>query len=183
MARFVPTFQCWSAEELHRFLVVADGNAHFALWRLAASTGMRRGEVLGLRWQDVDLEHRLVTVRRQLIRDGDALAFGHPKTAAGRRTICIDTNTALALEQLRVRQAALRDGGRLASGRADDLVFCRANGLPRDPDAVSHQFAELIGRAGLPRIRFHDLRHTHATMLCGPRSIQRSSKSAWATPA
>ena len=164
MARFIPTFRCWSAEELHRFLIAADRDAHFALWRLAASTGMRRGEVLGLRWHDVDLQRRLVTVRRQLIRDGDALAFGHPKTAAGRRTICVDANTMLALEKHRVRQAALRGNCNLASGRADDLVFCRANGLPRDPDAVSHQFAELIVRAGLPKIRFHDLRHTHATI-------------------
>ena len=183
MARFVPTFQCWSAAELHRFLVMSDDDAHFALWRLAASTGMRRGEVLGLRWHDVDLYRHHVTVRRQLVRDGDALAFGHPKTAAGRRTICIDANTVEALIKHRARQASARRDMRLAPAHADDLVFCRANGQPRDPDAVSHQFAELIVRAGLPKIRFHDLRHTHATIALQAAINPKVVQSALATPA
>ena len=160
MGNSLPAVRGWSAAELHTFLTAVEDEPDYPLWRLAASTGMRRGELLGLRWTDIDLDRGLVSVQRQLVRNGDALEFGHPKTAAGRRTVCLDQTTVRILADHRDRQA------RIAAARTfvADLVFCRANGAPRDPDVVTHQFIERAVRAGLPRIRLHDLRHTHASI-------------------
>jgi integrase len=156
--------QWWTPDELHAFLTAVEMEPSFALWRLAASTGMRRGELLGLQWSDVDLERGLLSVQRQLVRNGDSLGFGPPKTWAGRRTIYVDGTT---LEVLRTHQIQqIRD--KLAGGSAyrehSNLVFCRADGSPHDPDVVSHLFARLVLRTGLRRIRLHDLRHTHASI-------------------
>jgi integrase len=152
--------RCWTSAELRRFLLAAENDPNFALWRLAASTGMRRGELLGLRWRDIDLDRGLVTVQRQLLRNGKEVGFGQPKTAAGRRTVCLDPTTADALGRHRDRQVAKTD----STVGSLDLVFCRRDGRPRDPDAVSHQFADQIRELGLPHIRLHDLRHTHASL-------------------
>jgi len=103
-----------------------------------------------------------VTVERQLVRNGDHLEFAHPKTAAGHRTICLDAATIAALLERRRCQAGLSDGDQEGDGTA--LVFGRPDGRPRDPDTVTHQFRVEAERAGMPRIRFHDLRHTHATI-------------------
>jgi integrase len=160
MGHSLPTVRCWSPSELHRFLVAVEGEPDYPLWRLAANTGMRRGELLGLRWSDLDLDRGQVSVQRQLVRNGDSVEFGHPKTAAGRRTVCIDSATAEVLAAHRRQQSE----GRRQSEGFTQLVFCRADGQPRDPDAVTHQFIERAIRAGLPRIRLHDLRHTHASI-------------------
>jgi integrase len=123
---------------------------------------MRRGEVLGLRWRDLDFRLGRVTVERQLVRNGDHLEFAHPKTAAGHRTICLDAATVAALLEHHRRQRGVAD-----DDSGDDrlaLVFARRDGRPRDPDTVTHQFRVEAERAGMPRIRFHDLRHTHATI-------------------
>jgi integrase len=154
----------WSAAELHCFLCAVADNANFALWRLAAFSGMRRGELLGLRWRDVDLELSVLSVQRQLIRNGPIVAFGEPKTMAGRRTIVLDSATVEALKAHQNQQASVRRvlGDRYLSEL--DLVFCGRDGGPRDPDAVTHQFVRQVLRVGLPRIRFHDLRHTHASI-------------------
>ena len=154
------TVRCWSPEELRSFLAAVEDEPDYPLWRLAASTGMRRGEMLGLRWGDFDLVRGTVSVQRQLVRNGDSVGFGHPKTAAGRRTVCLDAVTLDALAahwQRRVSFAA-------PCALAPDLVFCKPDGRPRDPDVVTQQFIRRAMRAGLPRIRLHDLRHTHATI-------------------
>jgi integrase len=134
------------------------------MWRMSASTGMRRGELLGLRWRDIDLERGMVCVQRQLIRNGRVMEFCHPKTPAGRRTICLDVATVSELVAHQERQAEVVGTVDGFPGHDLDLVFCRKNGQPKDPDAVSHRFVELVKRLGLPRIRLHDLRHTHATI-------------------
>jgi integrase len=160
MGHSLPTVRGWSPGQLHTFLTAVEDEPDYPLWRLAASTGMRRGELLGLRWTDIDLERGLVSVQRQLVRNGNALEFGRPKTAAGRRTLCLDQSTVRILAEHRQRQAESAAARRLTP----DLVFCRANGAPRDPDVVTHQFIQRAVRAGLPRIRLHDLRHTHASI-------------------
>ncbi|MGB2940304.1 MAG: tyrosine-type recombinase/integrase [Candidatus Dormiibacterota bacterium] len=163
MARSRPPVRCWLPAELHRFLAAVAGEPDYAMWRMSASTGLRRGELLGLCWRDIDLEQATVCVQRQLIRNGRQMEFCHPKTPAGRRTICLDPTTISALVAHRDYQIRV---GAAEGPRSDDqaLVFCQKNGRPRDPDAVSHRFAEIVRQVGLPRIRLHDLRHTHATI-------------------
>jgi integrase len=135
----------------------------FPLLRLAATTGMRRGEVLGLRWRDVDLQRGVLQVVQQRVRGADALTYGPPKTSRGRRRIDLDPATVSALREHRRRQ--LEDRLAFGPGYIDaDLVFARADGSPLDPDVVSRSFERLARRVGLTPIRFHDLRHTHATL-------------------
>jgi len=158
------TMRTWTGEEAAQFLAATMGLLDAALYRLALATGMRRGEVLGLRWRDLDMETSSLSVSQQLVRVGGAVRTGPPKTAASRRRIALDADTVETLRAHRRSQAAER----LQTGRgqsADDLVFSRPDGGPRDPDVVSHAFRRLVMAAGLPGIRFHDLRHTHASLL------------------
>lgn len=107
----------WTSNELHRFLTTVEDQPNFALWRLAACTGMRCGELLGLRWRDLDLDEGLVAVQRPLLRNGDAVGFGQPKTAAGRRTICLDPTTVEVLRRHQARQAVARAESDVGSKR------------------------------------------------------------------
>ncbi|MDQ6947897.1 MAG: site-specific integrase [Actinomycetota bacterium] len=162
MGHSLTTVRCWTPAELRSFVEGLRADPDFALWRLAAATGMRRGELLGLMWRDFDFRLGRVTIQRQLIRNGDRIEFAHPKTAAGRRTICLDTVTIVAL--LERRRGLAMDTNDVNAGLRDGLVFGRQDGRPRDPDAVTNKFRAEVKRAGLPRIRLHDLRHTHATI-------------------
>lgn len=154
----------WDGAQVAAFLGVVRADRLHALWRLAFATGMRRGEMLGLRWRDVDLGAGALSVQQQRVRGADGLGYGAPKTAKGRRRIALDAETVAALRVHRARQAEER----LAAGpawRDEGLVFARADGSPLDPDVVSQSFERLSARAALPRIRLHDARHTHGTLL------------------
>jgi len=158
-----PEMLSWAAQEVRTFLEVTASDPLHPLWRLAVQTGMRRGELLGLRWADVDLEHARVAVRQQLIHSGPEPAFGPPKTRAGRRSIALDQRTVAILEAHHQVQAS----GRIFWGQAyakHDLVFARPDGRPHDPDSIAHQFGAAGSRARVKRIRFHDLRHTCASL-------------------
>jgi integrase len=159
-----PEMLYWSVAELNRFLASAASDPNLPFWRLAASTGMRRGELLGLRWRDVDLQQGRLSVRHQLVRTGGENHFGPPKTRAGRRSISLDPQTTAILRNIQDSQATTRSTLGTAYRHDLDLVFCRDDGSPHDPNRVAHQFAAQIARAGVRRIRFHDLRHTHATI-------------------
>jgi integrase len=153
----------WTAAEVRRFLDHVREDRLFPAWRLAASTGLRRGELLGLRWQDVDLDIGRVSVRQTLTTVGNKVAFGEPKTARGKRNIAVDGVTISALRTWRACQAQER----LAFGQAwhdTGLVFSREDGSLIHPDALSFWFDRHVRAAAVPRIRFHDLRHTHATL-------------------
>lgn len=140
-----------------------DGSALHVPVLLALTTGMRRGEVLGLRWKDVDIERRALSVTQTLEQTKDALAFKEPKTERSRRTIALPALTAEALRRHRAKQAEHRL--RVGPAYADrDLVCCRADGEPLSPRAVSKAFAELASKRGL-KLRFHDLRHSHISHL------------------
>lgn len=161
-----PDLHVWTAEELRRFLASTREDRLAALWLLLATTGLRRGEALALRWSDVDLAAERLAIRRTLSSLGGRVEFGRPKTARSRRPIVLDPVTAGALEEHRRRQEQEQhDWG---NGYQDsDLVFAREDGTPLRPDSVSRRFQQLAGDAGLPTIRVHDLRHTYATIALG----------------
>jgi integrase len=125
---------------------------------------MRRGEVLGVRWQDLDLDRALLRVRQSLVQSGGVLGFQEPKTSSSRRTIALDETCVATLREQRNRQMVQRlTMGPLWHGQ--DLVFATDLGMPLHPSNVNRRFGALIIRAGVPRIPFHGMRHTHATML------------------
>ena len=153
----------WTADELRGFLEFVRSDRLSTVWQLAALTGMRRGEVLGLRWCDLDLEAGWLSVRQTLIVVDNQPQISEPKTARGRRRIAVDPETVAALRAHHKLQAA----DRLAAGPAwqgSDLVFTRPDGASLHPEYVRRRFDRLLQRAGLPRIHLHDLRHTHATL-------------------
>jgi integrase len=155
----------WSEEEAMRFLEAAKGSRYYALFYLALATGMRSGELLGLTWDDIDLTAGTVTVRRALARvSGGAPVWQDPKTPAARRRIPIDPLTVEVLRQHRKQQAEerLRAGPAWQDYR---LVFCTRSGRPVIHANLYYLMRSIAKRAGVPPIRFHDLRHTHATIL------------------
>lgn len=154
----------WSAEELRAFLEATRSDFYHALLYLASMTGMRRGEVLGLSWGSLDLAGGRLSVSRTLIAVKGQPTFSTPKTAKGRRSVALDPATVGVLRAHRTRVLEDRLILGLGAPRADDLVFTAPDGGPVDPEGFSDHFLRLVKAAGLPRIRFHDLRHTHATV-------------------
>lgn len=154
--------QCWEPEELSRFLDHVAGTRLAAAWRLAAMTGMRRGEVLGLRWKDIDLDAGRLSVRQVVVSVAYAVLHSSPKSHQA-RVIDLDTGT---VEQLRAhRRTQQLERAQWGSDYRDkDLVVAKENGEPIHPDSFSQAFERLLRQAGLRRIRLHDLRHTHATL-------------------
>jgi integrase len=159
----------WTVGELAAFLDATRGTREHALWHLLATTGLRRGEALGLGWANVDLDAARITIVRTLIdihdTDDDRPVWSDPKTAAGRRSVALDPGTVVILRA----QRALRVQDRLVIGSTgsadvDDLVFTRADGRPYHPERLSRAFKTRVRAAGLPDIRLHDLRHTWATL-------------------
>ncbi|MEO6025580.1 MAG: site-specific integrase [Candidatus Binatia bacterium] len=131
---------------------------------LAVSTGLRRGELLALRWRDVDLEKATLAVRQSIEQTKNGLAFKEPKTRRGRRVVALPNVTVEALRRHRTDQAKRRLS--LGSAYKDQgLVLTRLDGRPMDPAETSKAFARVIARNGLRRHSLHSLRHTHATLL------------------
>jgi integrase len=157
-----PEMHVWSPEQLRAFLDHARRDRLYAAWLLFATTGMRRGEVAGLRWPDVDLEAGRVSPRRPRVVVNYEVVVSEPKTAKGRRSMALDPATVAALRQHRARQAE----DRLAVGplwHDSGLVFTWPDGRPLHPERFSKWFEQLARAAGLPRIRLHDVRHSYAT--------------------
>ena len=153
----------WSAAQLRAFLDSTRSERLSPLWHLLAMTGMRRGEALGLRWEDVDLDNGRLAVRRALIPIGAAVVVSEPKTARGRRSVALDPETVEALKRQAAQQLA--DQAEKADAWTDTgLVFTGEAGEAWHPDVVSRKFRQAVKRSLLPVIRLHDLRHTHATL-------------------
>lgn len=150
----------WSAHELATFLAFARTQRLFPAIHVAAHTGMRRGEVVGLKWGDLDPGGRRMSIHRTVQAvGGRPVEFG-AKTRTSRRSVDLDEATAKLLQ--RWRRRLHRDG--LPNG-PDDWMFPNATGRFLNPQSLSQLFGRLVDRSGLPRIRFHDLRHTHALLL------------------
>jgi len=158
----------WTREELTAFLQLANGDRDFALWRVIAYSGIRRGEALGLRWGDVKWNLKSLSVQQQLGLDDDEDGerdLAPLKTRNGRRAISLDGETLRVLHEHRAAQEFERRSWGAAYRTDLDLVFCRPNGAPEDPDGVTHRFERAVERAGFKDIGGpHGLRHTHATL-------------------
>jgi integrase len=153
----------WTAQQLATFLNFVAADRLAATWWLIALRGLRRGEAAGLRWIDVDLDQRLLTIDQQRIAYGRTVAVGPPKTAASRRTIALDRITVRVLRQHLQRQQAEQ----AAAGTAwqdSGYVFTTPYGAPLHPDYLTRRFHRLVVLSGLPPVRLHDLRHGAASL-------------------
>lgn len=171
----------WTPALAGQFLDHVADHRQYALWHVAIFRGLRRGELAGLRWEDVDLNgpngSGHLTVRRQLVQDGWNVIEEEPKTEAGERQVALDAETVKVLRTHRAKQNKDRlEWGEawVASGR----VFSRENGEDLHPAWISAEFERQTERAGLPPVRTHDLRHTAATlMLAGGAAMKVVSET------
>jgi len=152
-------------EELRAFLDSVRSDRLYAAWTLAVTTGMRRGEILGLRWGDVDVSDMTLTVSQIRTVANYQVVTLSPKTEKGARTISLDGQTVAALRAHRVAQ--VEEKLLYGSGYHDgaDYVFRRTDGEPIHPERFSSWFKQHCRRAGLPLVRFHDIRHSYVTAL------------------
>jgi integrase len=159
-----PKVQPWQPEQLGAFLDHVAGHRLGSLYLVMAATGLRRGEALGLRWSDVEIDAGLIVVRRQLIQLGRGVEFGPIKTRSGEdRIVELDRGTLGVLLEHRLRQ----DSERAEWGSAyldDGLVFAKDGGEPLSPEYVTKTFTRLAAAAGVPHVRLHDLRHGAASL-------------------
>jgi integrase len=154
--------KAWDAAQLRTFLdSVRDHRLHPA-FHLSSHTGMRRGELLGLRWCDLDLEGHRLSVRQALVSIAYEVQISDVKTGTGRRTIDLDPITVDVLKAWRIERAEEK-GGVEPSG--DELVFAKPDGSWIHPHSLSQLFDRKVAKLDVPTISLHDLRHTHATLL------------------
>ena len=151
--------------DIAKLLEVAKATPYYSLFYIALYTGMRRSELLGLRWVDVDLDLSQLSVTRTLhrLRNG-TIVFQQPKTAKSRRMIALPPSATLVLREHYVKQEA----GRILLNipfPPEDLVFSQSDGKPLQPDTVTHAWIKLARSAGLRGVRLHDSRHSHATIM------------------
>jgi integrase len=152
----------WTPEQSTLFLESVRTDRLFALWLVALHTGMRRGELAGLRWRDVDLVSGKVSIVLQRTTDGFRVVLVEPK-AGSRRVVQLAAEVVVRLRAHRDRQAAEREGLGLGLPGPDDAVFADEAGQAYHPQRLRVMFGRASERAGLPVIRLHDLRHTMAT--------------------
>ena len=152
-----------SANEIRVVLARLEGHALHPIVALALATGMRRGELLALRWEDVDLDGAKVRIERSLEETATGLRFKAPKTKHGRRTISLPTSAVEALRIHRLKQLELRIA--LGQGKPDAgvLVFSAVEGAPLSPDNLSRDWRRVVAALDMPCVKFHALRHSHAS--------------------
>lgn len=159
-----------SETDVHLFLEMTRATEYYSLFYTNLFTGMRRGELLALRWQDVDLLLCQLSVSRSMgylgrVESGQRIVFNEPKTKRSKRLISLSPSTVIVLREHREAQDNLRQSLALAPVDGSDLVFSHFDGSPLLPNSVTHAWIKLVRRCGLPGVRFHDARHTHASLL------------------
>ncbi len=151
-------------EEVHILLENAANSHYYPIIYTAINTGLRQAELLGLRWRDIDLDVRSISVCQVLYKGHGLCEFKEPKTEHSRRCVSMTAKLVDYLGEYKGEKESLSlHLGRLL--KPDDLVFSNAEGEPIDPYSLSHAFAKIAKRAGLERVRFHDLRHTFASLM------------------
>ncbi len=162
-----PEHAIWTDTQARQFLAAAKGHRFEAMFQLALTTGMREGELLGLKWSDVDWKKASIRVQRQLQRDDEkGLILVPPKTKSGVRQIKLGNASIKCLSDHQQRQAIERQ----AAGdkwQANDLIFPTGLGTPFDHRNMYRAFKDILKSANVPDIRFHDLRHTSISLLLG----------------
>jgi integrase len=155
--------KAWQVADLKKFLGQAKDDRLYPLWLTLALTGLRRGEALGLLWQDLDLTGGRLVVRRSLVPVNAEVIVSEPKTRRGHRTVTLDPVTVAALTTWRreQRREKLRWGPAWTN---TGLVFTREDGTAWRPERVTQIFAALVKKTKVPVITLHGLRHTHATL-------------------
>jgi integrase len=154
-----------SVEEGRKLLAAARGDRIWAAYELAVRLGLRRGEVLGLRWKDVDLIGGVIHIRQSLQRVSGELTAAATKTRRSTRRVALPVECATALRARRAQQRADRLAADPEKWQTSDLVFTTRNGTPIEPRNLNRAFEALSRRAGIRKVRFHDLRHTCASLL------------------
>jgi integrase len=164
----------WSKAEVRKFLRTASPTRLHAAWRLSLY-GLRRGEVLGLRWSDIDLKAKTLTVRQARVLVDYKVRIEEPKSHNGKRTLPLDNDLVAALTELRKRQARESEDAGTAYGagladldwyaEGDKYVVVDQLGTPLHPESYSDEFTRVLKLAGLPKIRLHDSRHTTLSLL------------------
>jgi len=151
--------------QVRQLIQVAESEQMRLLLWVAVVTGLRQGELLGLKWSDLDWTSRRIQVQRQVQRrKGDGLVFCEPKSASGRRVIVLGKSTIEKLREYKNNQ--LKERILLGEKWQDyDLIFPSPIGTPFDPSNVLKAYKDCLKRAGLPNLRFHDLRHSAATLM------------------
>lgn len=160
-----PDLDVWDGDQIRRFLDYVAGSGDYLgpIWRLMLATGMRRGEVLGLHWDDVDMVDKVVTIKESRVQVRGVTMTTTPKTKAGRRNVSLDSATVIALASLRNAQEDAREK---LGAWTSNLVATDLDGQPIEPDALSRRFKSVAGRAGMPAgTRLHDLRHSAAVLM------------------
>jgi integrase len=155
----------WDEIEVSKFLEAAKKTEYYPLFHTAIFTGMRRSELLALRWRDVDLTNSQISISRSLhqLKDGTFI-FTQPKTVRSQRTIAISPSSISVLKELHEKQKLERLLQEIPLND-DDLVFSHFDGKPLRPNTVSRAWTIIASRAELKVIRFHDARHTHASLM------------------
>jgi integrase len=159
---------CLSPEEVKHFLELAKDTPFYVLFYTAIYTGLRRGEILGLRWKDIDVDLLSLSVQRTLQHIPKAgYVIKEPKTKQSRRFVDLPTSLAIMLREYKQEQELTFKNLWGYTITPDDLVFCTTDGKPLPPNGVTKAFRDLAKKAGYRGVRFHDLRHTYATIMMG----------------
>jgi len=151
-------------EELEALLEVASDNQFYPVIYTAVSTGLRQAELLGLRWRDIDLDLRSISVSQVLYKRRGVCEFKEPKTAHSRRRVRMTRKLADYLREYKAEKESL-SLHLVRLPKLDDLVFSNVEGKPIDPGVLTHNFHRIAKRAGLENVRFHDLRHSFASFM------------------
>jgi integrase len=161
-ARKRPEIRAWEIDQLVAFQDAIAPHRMAPAFYFSAHTGMRRGEVLGVRWRDIDLDVGRVSVRQTLVSVAYEMSISDVKTGTSRRTIEIDEDVTQVVRDWRKVRTEERDG---LEPEPDNLVFVKADGTSMYPDIFSQLFDRTVVKVDIPNISLHDLRHTHATLL------------------
>jgi integrase len=158
-----PKMRALTTREVSKLLEAAKGTSYYAIIYTAVNTGLRQAELLGLRWRDLDLDLASLSVSQVLYKRRGICHFKEPKSEYSRRRLDLTPSLALFLRRFKTeRQTECLLLGKPLSD--DDLVFCSPDGKPMDPGTLTHNFARIARREGL-HVRFHDLRHTFASLM------------------